>query len=74
MDTIKLEAELGRLIAESERLRAEQDKFNTEQARRYAEASNLTREGILYPLVALATSAGAVVGIGTIMLKLLGKL
>lgn len=72
LDTLKLEAEIGKLIAESGKLQAGQAKFNAEQAKLYAEANKLTRERILYPVIAFATAAGAVIGIGALVLKMLG--
>lgn len=72
LDTLKLEAEIGKLIAESGKLQAEQAKFNAEQAKLFAEASKLTRERILYPIVAAATAAGAVIGVGALAIRLLG--
>ncbi|NIF21686.1 hypothetical protein [Candidatus Pantoea multigeneris] len=70
-ESIKLQAEISKLIAESIKLNAETSKMNAETIKLLADTGNTFREIFWYP-VAIATGLiGVVVACTTFLLKIL---
>ena len=59
MDTIKIEAEVAKLICESGKLISEASKLNAEAAKLCAETAKLNRERIFYPVMVAGSCIGA---------------
>ncbi|AGR69219.1 hypothetical protein [Burkholderia pseudomallei] len=63
VDTLKVEAEIGKLMTEASKLTAEAAKLNAETMKLNAEAFKLQRESRWYPVIWATAFVGAVIGV-----------